>query len=389
MASTVALEASGYFHSSITSTFKFPIQLTAIFTGFNGNSCTNPLCINFMQANAYFSQFAGVLSGFVFTAMILLLTISSNQLPKPITFRIALHSLFIAWFTLVDSCLLYATLAGDQTIIRASLLSICADTILSFAALQVVLGIVWLFEMHNVDRSIMACTRWMFQGVMLVIVINFIVVIGDILWVKTHQDWRSSWVQYFLYFLILYVIPLMILLARLTNFPKKMKEVEKKVISTVLSPITFNASMGFTFVITAIAIFFQDFNESEIAHVNTAYFQLFSSIFVVMLAILLTLYQMSFPIPSEDHSLQEDTKNFLAHRYSSNSNNGEIKDTAPLRQPESSQTLPALSSTKTVIPSLKTAFYRALPFAILISPILLKSLRRLSHSTVFTKTKRF
>src|SRR5438874_50116 len=141
MSITIAIVVSGLFLSSIAAIFMPPIQLTLMLTGLASNSCIDPLCVNFMQANGYYSQFAGVLSGFVFTAIILLLTISSNQIPKPITFRIALHSLFIAWFTLVDSCLLFATLAGDQTIVRASILGICADTILSFAALQVMLSI--------------------------------------------------------------------------------------------------------------------------------------------------------------------------------------------------------------------------------------------------------
>src|SRR5437016_6350238 len=99
--------------TSITLHFLSALRSDALMPGSDGSGCTVPhnfICWNIMQSIGFYSQLAGVLAGFVFVAITLLLKPDEPQILNDSSRKqartITLNSLFLTFFSLLISSFL-------------------------------------------------------------------------------------------------------------------------------------------------------------------------------------------------------------------------------------------------------------------------------------------
>lgn len=141
-------------------------------------------CLN-LSAPAY-SQLAAVLASFVFAAIVLALgTPPKNKSVKDISLPLA--SSFSAFLSLLVSCYLFATLSGEQTLLRAHVFGYAASFIFSLAALQLILSLAWYFSDYETVRAVHRVVYWFVQGIIAVISLHAVDTSVDLRAIATNQ----------------------------------------------------------------------------------------------------------------------------------------------------------------------------------------------------------
>jgi hypothetical protein len=152
---------------------------------------------NVQAASGYYSQLAGVLAGFVFTAMILLL---SNP-PKvrggtagdgSAVISTPLLAFFVVLFQLIVASFSYAVVTGDSGTPRATVLGLFASCVLAIASAEMFITIAWFFKVYGVSRLVMRICFWLCSGVGFIVLIWLLKTMGDTESVMYRKNWQSE-----------------------------------------------------------------------------------------------------------------------------------------------------------------------------------------------------
>src|SRR6266571_4375522 len=179
---------------------------------------TNKLCFNNIQSAPAYSQLAAILASFVFAAIILALgTPPKNKTVQDISLPLILS--FGAFISLLVSCYLYSTLAGEETQIVAFVFAYATSLIFTLAALQLILSIAWYFKTYDVKSGVIRAANWLIEIVLFIIVIHLIAISGDLRiitmnasWDQTwfNTSWLNIWIVLSLQIVLLYAVPSLI-----------------------------------------------------------------------------------------------------------------------------------------------------------------------------------
>jgi hypothetical protein len=152
----------------------------------------NKLCFNNIQSAPAYSQLAAILASFVFAAIILALgTPPKNKTVQDISLPLTLS--FGAFISLLVSCYLYATLAGEETQVVAFVFAYAPSFIFTLAALQLVLSIAWYFKTYDVKPGVIKAANWLVEIVLFILVIHLIAISGDLRIITMSASWDQAW----------------------------------------------------------------------------------------------------------------------------------------------------------------------------------------------------
>lgn len=306
----------------------------------DGSGCTVPhniICWNISQSAGYYSQFAGVLAGFVFVAITLLLTPANLEIFKDPSRKqartITLQSLFVSFFSLLISSFLFAVIAGEQTTIRAFALGGIASSLFVLSVLQVMLSINWLFKGYGVDRSILTLGWWLYQAVTIIAWLYVIFFFYDLIWVQTENEW-----EILLYIglgigLLGYLVPLVIAMIL-----RKLLATEK------LYPSILYCSAALIVVASIIYGILSDLSEAMIRMATTDYIILSSVIILLILSLFFFFYQLSLPRierREREQLFRQEGADQLASLQSNNADKRQPQNVADqLRPPSPEKSIP-------------------------------------------------
>jgi hypothetical protein len=163
--------------------------------------CKTILCFDITKASGYYSQMAGVLAGFAFAAIILL--IQSQPLGQPnqqqrANLQKVLISFITAFLGLVITTFLYAVVSGEEVMApRAMTLGFVSSIAFSIAVLDLFYGVVWLFKAW--DMGDIATTSGRIAGFVLpLIVYTYMGVTAlDMLAVAEGKRVTGTWIFWF------------------------------------------------------------------------------------------------------------------------------------------------------------------------------------------------
>jgi len=163
--------------------------------------CKTILCFDITKASGYYSQMAGVLAGFAFAAIILL--IQSQPLGQPnqqqrANLQKVLISFITAFLGLVITTFLYAVVSGEEVMApRAMTLGFVSSIAFSIAVLDLFYGVVWLFKAW--DMGDIATTSGRIAGFVLPLIIYIYMGVTalDMLAVAEGQRVTGTWIFWF------------------------------------------------------------------------------------------------------------------------------------------------------------------------------------------------
>ena len=138
-----------------------------------------------------YSQLTGVLAGFVFSTMMIMLSAPPRDRDKH-QLSLPLHTFLGVFFSLIVTSFLYAVIAGEVDEGRAALLNLYASFVFAQAAVAMFVSITWFFEVYDVSSSVRVHSRWMANGVALIAVAWMVILLKDTLGATLSESWKSD-----------------------------------------------------------------------------------------------------------------------------------------------------------------------------------------------------
>jgi hypothetical protein len=166
------------------------------------------VCFNISQSAGAYSSLAGLLAGFLVTAIVLIL---SNP-PKPEGMKdlsLPLYAFIVAGVAFALSSFLFAQLVGYEITSIAYLLGFAAFGTFVLAILQLVLSLIWFCKLYGIPAAILSSINLLFQGVLVTGILYLFIFSEDILRLKAVNDQEAPWIFYILipYVLLTYTVP--------------------------------------------------------------------------------------------------------------------------------------------------------------------------------------
>src|SRR6266487_3287149 len=180
------------------------------------------VCWNISQSASAYSSLAGVLAGFLVTAIVLSLS-NPPRREEVKDISLPLYGAAVACLSLTLSSFLFAQLVGDETTSRAYLLGSAAFGTFALAILQLILSLLWFFKLYGIPPAILSSMNLLFQGVLVTAILYLFLTSVDILRLKAGNDQETPWIFYVLipYVLLTYTVPwLVALLVRKKRYAK-------------------------------------------------------------------------------------------------------------------------------------------------------------------------
>jgi len=173
------------------------------------NSCTpDILCWNITQSAGAYSTLAGVLAGFLVSAMIF----SLNKRKKR-HISIPLYASSVACLSLALSSFLFAMLVGAELTSPAStslayILGTAAFGTFALSVIQLMLSIIWFFSVHKINSSVIYGIKVLIQFMIVVGILYMFKFSVDVLRVKSGDAQEHPWIFLLLlgYALYVYVV---------------------------------------------------------------------------------------------------------------------------------------------------------------------------------------
>lgn len=261
-------------------------------------SNANILCYNIIQSATAYSQLAAILASFVFTAIILALgsppkgkTVQDISLPLTLSLG--------TFISLLVSCYLFGSLAGEESKVRAFIYGYAASLVFTFAALQLLLSIIWYFKTYNVKSEVISSAYWLIQCVIVIVVVHMITSSGDLRAITISASWDEPWfniswmsiyVDLLIQILFLFFLPSVIA----WHMRKKLDKYEE------VCKFTLKVSISLTVIFTTCGAIIIEFDEQTIKnHIsqiqNFHVVELILCIIMLILALFILLYQLSLP----------------------------------------------------------------------------------------------
>lgn len=280
-----------------------------------------------IQSAAAYSTLSGILAGFALTAVTVVVTVVAGGRRHLSPRRLNLLAmtagwLIIAFFSLLLVSFLFAVLSGHDRFVttvdptthqldygaktmQPLMLGLPVSILFSSAAIQLFLGIVWLFELVNLGNLTQVCARIMFWFLIPLSAVHIHSYYGTIEEERTNQAPPQS-LQFWFIAIAAVAVPILVfglvrLLGRILGRRNRAKEVmeERKHMSESVPKFTIQhvpavIALCLTLVVGISFGVFENVSESTFADPN---FDLYGVMIVVyaVLAVLWTLYVLSLP----------------------------------------------------------------------------------------------
>lgn len=154
------------------------------------------LNFNIQTASGFYSALCGVLAGFCFTAIILLLGDYNRRGEDSKGLEAPLLVLYVTFFALVVCSFLYGVVTGDtDSAARANLLSLLASCIFAVAALAMFLTIGWTLQAYGL-RALRRYSQALCHSMLAICVVWIAITVGDSISSAFLYDWKDyghSW----------------------------------------------------------------------------------------------------------------------------------------------------------------------------------------------------
>jgi hypothetical protein len=142
--------------------------------------------------SGYHSQLTGVLAGFVFAALTLLLSTpprgkSTREISEP------LLMLLLVFLSLILASFLYAVATGERSPTGPVLSNMFASFIFSLAAVQMFLCLSWLFFEYGAAPVVLGGTHMVVEGVVLIAGVNILMTVGNAMVALEGRDYQQEW----------------------------------------------------------------------------------------------------------------------------------------------------------------------------------------------------